>query len=131
MRFFFTLLFFLCSALILNAQPYNNPKGRLTGKVIDASTKQPVDYATVSIFKDGGTSPINGVVTDPKGDFVVTNLNPGEYSISIDFIGYQKKTIDHLTIGGTTPNITLGTISLAPIQNHRPTYINGAIMNKS
>jgi ferric enterobactin receptor len=117
MRNFFTLLFFLCSALVLNAQPYNNPKGRLTGKVIDASTKQPVDYATVSIFKDGGTSPINGVVTDPKGDFVVTNLNPGEYRISIDFIGYQKKIIDHLIIGGTTPNITLGTISIAPVQN--------------
>ena len=117
MRNFFILLLFLCSALVLNAQPYNNPKGRLTGKVIDASTKQPVDYATVSVFKDGGTSPINGVVTDPQGIFVLTNLNPGEYSISIDFIGYQKKTIDHLTIGGATPNITLGTISIEPIQN--------------
>ncbi|WP_426671082.1 TonB-dependent receptor domain-containing protein [Mucilaginibacter sp. McL0603] len=117
MRNFFTLLFFLCSALVLNAQPYNNPKGRLTGKVIDASTKQPVDYATVSIFKDGGASPINGVVTDPKGVFVITNLNPGEYSISIDFIGYQKKIVDHLTIGAATPNIELGTISIAPIQN--------------
>jgi ferric enterobactin receptor len=117
MRFFFTLLIFICSVFVLNAQPYNNPKGRLTGKVVDASTRQPVDYATVSIFKDGGTSPINGVVTDPQGNFVVTNLNPGEYSISIDFIGYQKKTLDHLTIGGATPNIALGTIAIAPVQN--------------
>jgi ferric enterobactin receptor len=121
MRIFFILLFFLCSVLVLKAQPYNNPKGNISGKVIDAVTKQPVDYATVSVFKDGNTSPINGVVTDINGSFAITNLNPGEYSIAVDFIGYQKKTMDHLTISTATLNITLGTILIAPIQNQLKT----------
>jgi ferric enterobactin receptor len=117
MRFFFIILFFLCSSLVLKAQPYNSPKGHISGRVIDSVTKQPVDYATISIFKDGNTSPINGVVTDPKGNFVIINLNPGEYSIAVNFIGYHKKSIDHLTIGDATPNIALGNIFIAPVQN--------------
>src|SRR5437879_4673118 len=121
MQKFFVLILFLCSALALKAQPYNNPKGNINGKVIDAVTKQPVDYATVSVFKDGNTSPINGVVTDIKGSFSITNLNPGDYSISVDFIGYQKKTIDHLTIGAATLNIALGTILITPVQNQLKT----------
>ncbi|MDB5023725.1 MAG: Ferric enterobactin receptor precursor [Mucilaginibacter sp.] len=121
MRIFFILLFFFCSALILKAQPYNNPKGNISGKVIDAVTKQPVDYATVSVFKDGNTSPINGVVTDIKGSFTIPNLNPGEYSIAVDFIGYQKTTMDHLTISAANANIALGTISIAPVQNQLKT----------
>jgi len=110
------LLVFLCFSTIINAQPLNDPKGRISGKVIDAVTRQPVDYATVSVFKAGTTSPINGVVTDPKGNFTITNLNPGDYSISVDFIGYKKKIIDQLSINGATPNISLGTIAIDPAQ---------------
>ncbi|HEY4194923.1 MAG TPA: TonB-dependent receptor [Mucilaginibacter sp.] len=121
MKYFFILLFLLCTTLVLKAQPYNNPKGHISGKVIDAATKLPVDYATVSVFLANSTSPVNGVVTDPKGNFTLTNLTPGEYSISINFIGYQKKTIDHLTIGNATPNIALGTIAITPIQNQLKT----------
>src|ERR1700748_3017251 len=121
MRTIFALLFLLGFSFVLTAQPYNNPKGHISGKVIDAVTKLPVDYATISIFLGNSTSPVNGVVTDPKGNFTITNLTPGEYSISINFIGYQKKTIDHLTIGDATPNIALGTIAITPTQNQLKT----------
>ena len=115
----FIIIFFLLSfsTLLLKAQPGNAPKGRISGKVIDAVTKQPVDYATISVFLGDSPSPINGMVTDPKGNFVISNLNPGEYRVGVDFIGYQKKTIDHLTISATALNIGLGTISITPSQN--------------
>lgn len=112
------IIFFvlLCSATIVNAQPYNNPKGHISGKVIDAVTKQPVDYATVSISKAGSTSPFDGASTDPKGNFTLMNVNPGDYVISVDFMGYKKKIINNLSINNATPNISLGTIALEPIQ---------------
>lgn len=109
-------LFLLCSATIVNSQPYNNPKGRISGKVIDAVTKQPVDFATVSISKTGSTNPFDGASTDPKGNFTLMNVNPGDYVISVDFMGYKKKIINNLSINSATPNISLGTITLDPIQ---------------
>jgi outer membrane receptor protein involved in Fe transport len=116
MRYIIIILFFVCSSTIVYAQPYNNPKGRISGKVIDAVTKQPVDYATVSISKAGAASPFDGVSTDPKGNFTLMNVNPGDYVVSVDFMGYKKKIIDKLSINSATPNISLGTIALEPIQ---------------
>ena len=49
-------------------------KGQLSGKVVDSVTNVPVSYATVSIFKQGSTSPFNGVVTADDGSFAVNNL---------------------------------------------------------
>ncbi|MGZ3811728.1 MAG: TonB-dependent receptor domain-containing protein, partial [Mucilaginibacter sp.] len=72
-------------------------------------------------FKQGNPSPINGVVSDTKGNFTISNLSPGEYSLAIDFIGYQKKTIDHLIISSTSTNIALGNILITPIQSQLKT----------
>ncbi|MGZ3835239.1 MAG: TonB-dependent receptor domain-containing protein [Mucilaginibacter sp.] len=122
MKFFFALLILFPSFVIANAQPRANAlKGQVNGKIIDAATKLPVDYATVSIFKQGNPSPINGVVSDTKGNFTISNLSPGEYSLTIDFIGYQKKTIDHLIISSTSTNIALGNILITPIQSQLKT----------
>jgi ferric enterobactin receptor len=122
MRNILILLFCLVNVLILNAQPRGPlAKGQISGKIIDDATKQPVDYATISIFKDGNTSPFNGVVSDPKGNFVLTNLSTGDYRVTVDFIGYQKKTIDHVTVSGSALNVVLGTILLTPVQNQLKT----------
>jgi ferric enterobactin receptor len=114
----FCFLFFLIIYTAASAQ--TNPvsdKGKITGKVTDAITKAPVDYATVSIFKQGNPSPFNGTTTDPKGNFVIDNVSPGEYSITIEFLGYKKQTFDHVIVSNTVKNVPLGNILLAPIQN--------------
>ncbi|HTE02351.1 MAG TPA: TonB-dependent receptor [Mucilaginibacter sp.] len=119
MKFLFVFLVFFSASTGLFAQApiANAAKGQVKGKITDAATKQPVDYATVSIFKAGSTSPFNGVVSDPKGGFVIGNLNAGEYTVTVDFIGYQKKTIEHVTISATAMDVSLGTIILTPVQN--------------
>ncbi len=122
MKYFLIIFLLLGSTLCLKAQPNRvAAKGQITGKVTDAATKLPVDYATISIFRDSSKSPFNGVVTDPKGNFVISNLNPGNYRITIDFIGYQKKSIDHVVISSTIPNASLGTVALTPIENQLKT----------
>ena len=87
----------------LNAVAQVN-KGRVSGKVIDAETKLPVDYATISIYKAGSTAPFNGISSDAKGVFTITNVPDGTYKITAEFLGYQKQTIDNITVanGGNT-----------------------------
>jgi len=108
------LCFFLSiSTLFVNAQN----KGKITGKVTDAATKQVIDYATVSLFKQGAAAPFNGVVTDEKGNFTIANLPAGDYLVKVDFIGYQQKIIAHAVITDAAPVTLLGNILLAPVQN--------------
>jgi ferric enterobactin receptor len=121
MRSVFTLFFlFLISAFInVNAQT-NNGKGKINGKVTDAATKLPVDYATVSLFKQGSASPFNGISTDVKGNFNIDNVPAGDYKLTVDFLGYTRSVIDHVIInaGGNT---ALGNILLKPVQNQLST----------
>jgi ferric enterobactin receptor len=113
MRVIVLFIFLTISSFFANAQN----KGKITGKVTDAATKQVIDYATISLYKQGSAAPFNGVVTDEKGTFTIPNLAPGDYIVKIDFIGYQQKVIAHAVITDAAPTAFLGDILLAPIQN--------------
>jgi ferric enterobactin receptor len=104
-----TLFFFFISSL---AQT-NTIKGKITGIVIDSSTKTPVDFATVTIFRTGVATPLNGMSTDKNGSFTLTGLPAGDYRLSVDFLGYQPKWIEHLTISAAAATLSLGKIFLS------------------
>jgi ferric enterobactin receptor len=110
-----TYILFLFVLFIASAQAQVNTgaKGKISGKVTDASNKQPVDYATVSVYKQGSTSPFNGISTDPKGNFTVAQIPPGEYKVTADFMGYQRATIEHVIV--KDGNVSIGEIKLAPM----------------
>ncbi|MBR7155039.1 MAG: TonB-dependent receptor, partial [Paludibacteraceae bacterium] len=78
----------------------------VTGKVIDAGTKQPIDFANVSAMQ--GETLVTCMVTDEKGEFKL-ELADGKYTLAVSFMGYseQKKEI---TVAGKPLN--LGRIAL-------------------
>jgi ferric enterobactin receptor len=116
MKFLIIIFSILVISTSVNAQGNaSNNKGAISGKVTDASTKLAVDYATISVFKQGNPAPFNGGSTDPKGNFKIDGIAPGTYTITVDFIGYTKKTINNVVV--TTINTSLGNILLAPTAN--------------
>ena len=111
-------LLLIITSLNLKAQNNNqNNTGKITGKVIDAITKVVVDYATIGIYKQGSTSPFNGASTDPKGNFKIDNIPAGEYTIKVDFLGYKQLTVEHLVISATAKSLSVGSLSISPVQN--------------
>jgi len=108
---------FLCLFIIISLNVNAQGNGKITGKIIDAQTKQPVDYATISIFKLGSASPFNGVISDIKGAFALKNIPEGEYSLRIDFVGYKRNTVDRVVISSTANSVVVPDILLAPVQN--------------
>nr|WP_294900452.1 TonB-dependent receptor [uncultured Pedobacter sp.] len=103
--FFAIILFFSLSTKAQNS-------GKITGQIIDSLSSSPIDYASIGLYKSGGVSPINGMVTNEKGVFTFNNLSDGEYKITIDFIGYKRKTINHLLISKSNRQIDLAKITL-------------------
>ena len=92
----------LCCILICLVLPTwaQAPAGKytLSGRVIDSATKQPVEYAAVSVFRTGQTDVAGGIMTDGKGKFSIPDLPPGTYKLKIDFIGYRAKSIPDISI---------------------------------
>ena len=85
----------LFALLLLNitlfAQQANMPMniGRLYGKVVDASSKEPVAYASVTVLRTiaGRDSLIGGALTIENGDFNITGLPMGPLKVKVSFIG--------------------------------------------
>lgn len=73
-------------------QEPNSKKYKITGRVIDSLSKQPIEYATVNIFLIGSSKPVDGVITNKSGFFSIDNLVTGKYKVVIGFIGYISKT---------------------------------------
>jgi len=91
--------------------------GTVTGIVIDSLSNAPVDYATVSIFKNGSSTPLNGGLSDEKGIFKITNVPAGEYRVQVNYIGYKVKTITGLVLTDGKPDKNMGNLIISPTAN--------------
>ncbi|MCK9212650.1 MAG: carboxypeptidase-like regulatory domain-containing protein, partial [Ignavibacteriaceae bacterium] len=75
-----TFLILTFSNLILG-----NGKGSLTGKVIDKTTKQPIQYVNVVVI---GTS--LGAITDSTGKYWISAVDENIYQLKYSLIGYSS-----------------------------------------
>jgi len=88
--------------------------GKISGTLIDSVTKQPLDYASVGLYRVGGKSPLSGSITDPKGNFRIDNVHPGNYNLVITFIGYPTKTVGPFVTTDAKPDKNAGQIFVSP-----------------
>ncbi|SNR46011.1 TonB-dependent receptor domain-containing protein [Hymenobacter mucosus] len=84
--------------------------GRLTGLILDATTKKPVEYATVALLPATGNTPIDGTVCDDRGRFTLRDLAAGSYRVQVSFLGYTSRTETVTVTDGATD---IGSLTLA------------------
>jgi Carboxypeptidase regulatory-like domain len=74
--------------------------GAISGVITDASGAV-VGNATVTVT-NSGTGAVRSTVTNSKGEYAVTQLNAGDYSLSISASGFAKATDSlRVTVGST------------------------------
>lgn len=108
---FAVLIIFLFTGLYNYAQqvPSNQNKVKVAGRVLEKMTKQPLEYATVSITAPNQTKIIAGGITNPKGEFDLS-VPPGTYDIKVEFISFKATEIKGKNISADT---NLGVINLS------------------
>tara|TARA_R110000868_G_scaffold60746_1_gene185097 strand:+ start:1044 stop:3467 length:2424 start_codon:yes stop_codon:yes gene_type:complete len=99
--------FFILFSMLSSAQ---NSNIEITGKVIDATSNQPIEYATISVLNNTTNAPITGTVSNIHGDFSVAT-QARDFYVEISFIGYITKTIKNYSI--TKNRIDLKVVSLS------------------
>lgn len=68
----------------------NMPKiGRIYGKLLDAQSRKPVEYATVTVLAARKDSILGGSLVQSNGDFSVDKLPFGQHRVRFSFIGYK------------------------------------------
>lgn len=87
--------------------------GALYGKLVDAKTNSPIEYASVALLRAADSSVATGMLSKPNGDFNFPEVPFGRYIMKVNFIGYETvyKTI---SLTGKNNNIDIGNIKLSP-----------------
>ncbi len=101
---------FVLLSFSLMAQTQSTPL-MVNGKIIDADTRAPLPYATVSLFDQQDSALIAGGITDESGLFAI-EAQPGQYYVHIDFLGYASKTIEEVVLTPSQQPLALGEIMI-------------------
>ncbi len=96
--------------LLSNHLLFAGTTGKIAGKVTDGKTGEGIPSAVVTV---AGTT--LGAATDFDGNYVIVNVPPGTYSVSISYVGYQPTRINNVGVNvdyTTTLNIKLNESSV-------------------
>lgn len=108
MKNFIALLLFSFSIGVVAQRPGGGrPDVVITGKVMEAETNIPLEYATVS-FATADGKVVTGGITDPSGNFNI-ELKAGVYDVKFEFISFETIVLkaQRLTKDTTLPTQTL------------------------
>jgi len=81
----------------------------IQGSVIESSTGQALDYATVAVYDANDGSLLSGTTTEDGGKFKVTVSKEKVY-VEVEFIGFETKRIDEISFSNS--QVDLGRITL-------------------
>ena len=110
MRSFCRFLFVLtCTLLLIPAASAQSGKGTIAGRVADSSGGALIG-AQVTVQPKG-----TRVVSDAQGQFFINNLEPGSYTVTVTYVGFERS--DHPRLLRNAPHTW----------NISPTYDRGRV----
>jgi len=83
-------------------------KVKVTGKIVDKKSNQPLEYATITLKNQKNPKAVSGGITNNKGEYEA-DVIPGIYDITVEFISFKSIDIKGKNI---TEKTSLGTIAL-------------------
>jgi outer membrane receptor protein involved in Fe transport len=86
--------------------------GKITGTVVNASSNASIEYASVSLIDAQSQKALNGTITDARGNFILSNVAPGKYTIKVEFVGFKPTSLTYVMTGAWKVN--MGPIELNP-----------------
>lgn len=83
----------LITLLVFTTVTFAGTTGKISGKVTDRDTKEPLIGANVIIMGKGV-----GAATDVDGEFFIINIPPGIYTIKVSMIGYDTQVFEKIRV---------------------------------
>ena len=91
----------ICVLILLSAAPAAFGQYTVSGKVVNAHTREAVEYASVLLVgRERWTA------TGETGEFLIKNVHKGEVEVVVSCLGYAKKTV-RLNVTGDLPDLVL------------------------
>jgi len=93
----FTL--YILFLIFIPFQAFAQGNATIKGKVMDTDINEPVMFASVVLYSTVGDI-IRGTATDEEGNYILNDVTPGEYLITVSSIGLADKTHNVKMVSG-------------------------------
>ena len=103
-RFFWLTIGCLCCAFLSAQAQYT-----ISGNITDEGSDKAVSYANVALYVSGEDAVAKGGISDDEGNFALTDVPEGQYTLSIRFVGYAPTTMSDIRLDR---NIALGNVKM-------------------
>lgn len=67
-------------------------QGTVKGKILDRQKSEPLGFVNIKVTEQGSDKFAGGGITDASGNFNVSGLKDGKYTLSLTFMGYKDVT---------------------------------------
>lgn len=67
-------------------------QGIVKGKILDRQKSEPLGFVNIKVTEQGSDKFVGGGITDAGGNFNVSGLKDGKYTLSLTFMGYKDVT---------------------------------------
>ncbi|MFC1554648.1 TonB-dependent receptor domain-containing protein [candidate division KSB1 bacterium] len=79
---------------IFSSVPVFAQTATLKGTVTDIDTGEKLAKANIIVYAQGTTNIVTGGASDQNGDYEITRIAPGNYTVTVSYIGYEQRTAD-------------------------------------
>ncbi|GAA3997156.1 hypothetical protein GCM10022408_04770 [Hymenobacter fastidiosus] len=110
----------LLLAATLSSQAQSPRYGKVTGKLLDADTHEPIPNAHIVLLRASDKALISSTTTRSDGTFVVSKVPFGQYSFRTTILGYRSH-YPRIDVQAKQPSVALGTVALQPLNTQLAT----------
>ena len=86
---------------------------RISGKILDADTDEPIPYAAASLLDAESMQSVAGAVADLDGEFFITGFKNGSYILQLSFIGFESVNSQLIEVATGNTDIKLGNLKMS------------------
>ncbi|MGA8074135.1 MAG: TonB-dependent receptor, partial [Candidatus Acidiferrales bacterium] len=138
---FAALIFSVCAAFLAPGSPAQTAQGRIAGQVTDSSGAAIVNAKVTIQNTASGVARV--LETNSAGDYVAPGIEPGLYSITVEFAGFEKLVRERVQVevgndlkidfrlkpGAITQSIDVN--EELPLTETNDAVLNGVLSNKA
>src|SRR5579872_1519072 len=85
--------------------------GTIVGRLIDSASNLPLQSATITLYPTGKSKVLRRTLSDSSGDFALTNIPPGSYTVVIEFVGFRTINVRNVVMTADNDIVNLRRIN--------------------
>lgn len=87
---------------------------QIHGRLLDASSREAIDYADIFLYETGNSKPIQQTFPNERGEFRFEQVRKGRYAIMARLVGYDILSQRDIEVNGAPVN--LGDLMMKPLE---------------